>query len=148
MQISWQIKISSSTILTLEQFKKYRSRAAEVKINFRAGSTFPVPVCTIPSSMDRTSRCNKVDVVRLYDLYKLNLLLLKGRFACVVNSVYHSLIEARETRNTTVLERCLQNWLFSQNSKILFDIWQGMLLRWELCKFWDKTLFKLYISML
>ena len=44
------------------------SRAAVVHFNFRAGSTFPVPVCTVPSSMDRTSRCNKVDVVRLYAL--------------------------------------------------------------------------------
>ena len=40
-------------------------RAAVVHLNFRDGSTFPVPVCTVPSSMDRTSRCNKVDVVRL-----------------------------------------------------------------------------------
>ena len=38
----------------------YRSRAAVVHLNFRAGSTFPVPVCTVPSSMDNTSRCNKV----------------------------------------------------------------------------------------
>jgi len=41
------------------------SRAAVVHLNFRAGSTFPVPVCTVPSSMDRTSPRNKVDAVRL-----------------------------------------------------------------------------------
>ena len=39
------------------------------------GSTFPVPVCTVPSSMDKASRCNKVDAVRLYASYRLNLLL-------------------------------------------------------------------------
>ena len=43
-----------------------------VHLNFRAGSTFPFPVCTVPSSMDRTSRCNKVDAVRLYASYRLN----------------------------------------------------------------------------
>ena len=52
----------------------YITRAAVVHLNFRAGSTFPVPVCTVPSSMDRTSWCNKVDAVRLYASYRLNLL--------------------------------------------------------------------------
>ena len=51
-------------------------RAAVVHLNFRAGSTFPIPVCTVPSSMDRTSRCNKIDAVRLYASYSFNLLLL------------------------------------------------------------------------
>ena len=51
---------------------------AAVHLNFQAGSPFPVPVCTVPNSMDRTSRCNKVDAVRLYASYRLNLLLLKG----------------------------------------------------------------------
>ena len=45
--------------------------------HLRAGATFPVPVCTVPSSMDRTNRCNKVDAARLYASYRLNLLLLK-----------------------------------------------------------------------
>ena len=49
---------------------------AVVHLNFRARSTFPVPV---PSSLDRTSRCNKVDTDRLYASYRLNLLLLKGQ---------------------------------------------------------------------
>ena len=48
-------------------------------LHFRAGSTFSVPVWTVPSSLDRTSRCNKVDAVRLYASYRLNLLLLKGQ---------------------------------------------------------------------
>jgi len=53
-----------------------------VHLNFRAGSTFPVTVCTVPSSMDRTSRCNKVDAVKLYASYWLNLLFPKGQI-CV-----------------------------------------------------------------
>ena len=55
------------------------ARAAVVHLNFRAESTFPVPVCTVPSSMERTSQCNKVDVVRPYATYRLNLFLLRGR---------------------------------------------------------------------
>ena len=54
-------------------------RAAGVHLNFQAGSTFPVPVCTVPSFMDRARRCNKVDGVRLNASYWLNLLLLKVR---------------------------------------------------------------------
>ena len=57
------------------------SRAA-VHLNFRAGSTFPVPVCTVSSSMDRNTQCNKVDAFKLYALYRLNLLLPKGQI-CV-----------------------------------------------------------------
>ena len=55
------------------------SRAAEVHLNLRAGSIFPVPVSSAPSFMDWTSRCNKVDAVRLYASYRINLLLLKGQ---------------------------------------------------------------------
>ena len=58
-------------------------RATVVHLNFRAGSPFPVPVCTVPSSMDRTSRCNKVDEVRLYASYRFNLFLIKGQ-RCVL----------------------------------------------------------------
>ena len=62
------------------------SREAVVHLNFRAGSTFPVLVCTAPSSMDSTSPCNKVDAVRLYASFRLNLLLLKGQ-RCVMYSI-------------------------------------------------------------
>ena len=62
------------------------ARAAVVHLNLRARSTFPVPVCTVPSSMDRNSRCNKVDAVRLYASYRLNLLLLKGQ-RCVMGTL-------------------------------------------------------------
>ena len=48
--------------------------------------TFPFPVCTVPGSVDRTSRCNKIDTVRLYALCRLNLLLLKGQ-RCVKGGV-------------------------------------------------------------
>ena len=51
--------------------------AAVVHLNFRARSTFPVPVCTESSSMDRTSRGNKVDAVRFYASYRFNLLFLQ-----------------------------------------------------------------------
>ena len=68
------------------------SQAAIVNLNFRAGSTFPVPVCTVPSSMDRTSRCNKVDAVRLYASYRLNLLLLKGQ-RCVECPIHYGTLK-------------------------------------------------------
>jgi len=55
------------------------SQAAVVHLNFRVRLTFPVPVCTVPNSRDRTIRCNKVDRVRLYASYRLNLLLIKGQ---------------------------------------------------------------------
>ena len=48
------------------------ARAAVVHLNFRAGSTFPVPDCTISpwhriheADTQRTSRCNNVDAIRL-----------------------------------------------------------------------------------
>ena len=63
------------------------SRAAVVHLNFRAGSTFLVPVCTLPSSMERTSRCNKVDAVRLYASYRLNSLLPKGQRCVLFRSI-------------------------------------------------------------
>ena len=64
--------------IIVKRFKR-GELAAVVHLNFQVGSTFPVPVCTVPSSIDRTSRCNKVDAVRLYASYRLNLLLLKGQ---------------------------------------------------------------------
>ena len=67
------------------------SRTAVVHLNFRAGSTFPVPVCTVYCSMDRTSRCKKVDAVRLYASYRLNLLLLK--ILLKIRTVWSNLVE-------------------------------------------------------
>ena len=62
----------------------YMTLKCLVLLNFQAGSTFPVPICTVPSSMDRTSRCNKVDAVTLMQAsYRLNLLLLKEQI-CVI----------------------------------------------------------------
>ena len=37
----------------------------------------------IKQTINRTSRCNKVDVVRHYTSFRLNLLLLKGQSWCV-----------------------------------------------------------------
>ena len=62
--------------------KHLKPRAAVVHLNFQAGPNFPFPVCTVPSSMDRTIRSNKADAARLYASYRLNLLLLKGQI-CV-----------------------------------------------------------------
>ena len=52
--------------------KEQLARAAVVHLNFRAESTFPVPVCTVSTghclkkqTLNRTSRCNKVDADRL-----------------------------------------------------------------------------------
>ena len=57
--------------------------------NFRTWSTFPVQVCTVTSSMDKTNRCNKVDTVRLYPSYRLNLLLLKGQLCVAYETLSH-----------------------------------------------------------
>ena len=50
-----------------------------VHLNFRAETTFPVPVCTVPHGLwvnkadnqQLTSRFNKVDTVRLFASYSL-----------------------------------------------------------------------------
>ena len=68
------------------------SRPAVVHFNFRAGSTFPVLVCTVPhvhwvnkaDNQQDYSQCNKVDAVRLNASYRLNLLLLKGQ-RCMID---------------------------------------------------------------
>ena len=52
-------------------FVELGTRVVLAHLNFRAGSTFLVPDCTVPSYMGRTSRCNKVDVVRLNTSYRL-----------------------------------------------------------------------------
>ena len=67
----------------IHSLKYQLSLVAVVHLNFRAGSTIPIPVCTVPSSMYRTSRCIKGDAVRRCASYRLNLLLLKGQ-RCVV----------------------------------------------------------------
>ena len=80
---------NSKIVVDLIQYcKSEKPRAAVVNMKYRAGSTFPVPVCTAPNSMYRTSRCNKVDAVRLYASYRLNLLLLKGQ-RCVKHIFFY-----------------------------------------------------------
>ena len=89
-RIPMQLGLSEPGIIVLsyscskyQQFSALKKpRAAVVHLNFRAGSTLPFPVCTVPRSTVRTSWCNKVDAVRLYASYRLNLLLLK-RQRCV-----------------------------------------------------------------
>ena len=58
-----QIGIESHSLLGVST-----ARAAVVHLNFRAWSTFPVPVCTVSpghwvnkQTLIRTSRCNKAD---------------------------------------------------------------------------------------
>ena len=58
----------------------YSTRAADSTFEFPSRVNLSGP--TVPSTMNRTSRCNKVDAVRLYASYMLNLLLLKGQI-CV-----------------------------------------------------------------
>ena len=58
-----------STYFQVTLHAKTATRAAIVHLTFWAGSTFPVLVCTVPSFMVRTSRCNKVNAVRLYASY-------------------------------------------------------------------------------
>ena len=91
------------------------SRAAVVHLNIRAGSIFPVQVWTVPSSMDRTSRCNKVDTVRLY---ALNLLLLKGQ-RCVNYSIFK--LENKVKCFMSSLHQILQlNWIYKKNYFLYF----------------------------
>ena len=68
------------------------TRAAIVRFNFRAGSNFPVPVCTVLHGNWVKKADNQQDypvqqdcAVRLYASYRLNLLLLK-RQRCVCMS--------------------------------------------------------------
>ena len=43
----------------MHQTVSRRIWAAVVHLNLRAGATFQIPDCTVPSSMDRTSRCGQ-----------------------------------------------------------------------------------------
>ena len=63
----------TNTVLFMTKDGKVGRWTAVVHLNFRAGSTFPIPVCTVSprhwinkaDTQYRTSRCNKVDAVRL-----------------------------------------------------------------------------------
>ena len=46
-RIGWPIQIYAYR--AVPEHKNFESRAAVVHLNFRAGSTFPFPVCTVPS---------------------------------------------------------------------------------------------------
>ena len=104
-QICSKHKLAVQSKLGLQRLAQLVSRAAVVHLKFLAGSTIPVPVCTVPSSMDRTSRCNKVDTVRLYASYRLNLLLLKGK-RCIIyyNVHWWSMIQQEEKPKQNILK--------------------------------------------
>ena len=48
---AYKIKTREATMLLSPVCKEYEA-VASIHLNFRAGSTFPFPVCTVPSSMD------------------------------------------------------------------------------------------------
>ena len=104
----------------------FTAREAVVHLNFRAGSTFPVPVCTVPSSIDRTSRCNKVDVVRLYASYRLNLLLLKGRSAWLfIKKGLHQILFTELKKlpiHSVNIQLWFITWSFSIIQRMLFVV--------------------------
>ena len=73
-------------------FKIIWTRAAVVHLSFRTRLTFPVQVFTVLSSMDRTSRCNKVDAVRLSFAMHLFLVPSLNLFFSMAIFLYHHLI--------------------------------------------------------
>ena len=79
----WCSWCNEVTLQNLSFFKRERPRAAVVLLNFRAGSTFPVPVCTESPGhslgLAGATRLTRSD-------FRLNLLLLKGQGACDGNA--------------------------------------------------------------
>ena len=89
-------------------------------LKFRAGSTFPVPVCTISpghwvnkDTLNRTSRCNKVDAVRLkveFTFTKGSILfkrIRKWRFTLTVDNIFMTMRQGilREQENSRIGRR-------------------------------------------
>ena len=109
--------ISRDILLSTLPFKPLR--AAVVHLNFRAGSTFPVPVCTVPGSIDRTSPYNKFDAVRLYTSYRLTLLLLKGQREWFISTRLRC-----TTASFLVIEKHVQLW---GSSRIIWQYFVSVL---------------------
>ena len=94
--LGWEWDILHSLNLEVLEIK---SRTAVVHFNLRAGSTFPVPVCTVSPGLwvnkadtqYGLAGANKfdLDAVKLYASYRLNLLLPKGQ-RCVVFIIINS----------------------------------------------------------
>ena len=105
----------------------HRSPAAVVHLNFWAGSTFSVPVCTVPGSID------KVDAVRRYALNRLNLLLLKGQRSVWM---YWKLDSRRRRTSMDFTEGNEFIWLHVRNSKLFWFLKRSYYwtinLRWNL----------------
>ena len=95
------------------------ARAAVVHLNFRAGSTFPVPVC-----MDRTSRCIKVDAVRLNASYRFNLLLLKGK-RCVIG-LFSIVFSLQNWIAHFSCRKTFRNYLSLEKRQYLPHYWSGL----------------------
>ena len=62
-------------------------RAAVVHLNFRSGSTFPVPFCTVPNGHWVNNQQDQPVQQMLTRSYMLNLLLLKGQ-RCVMHVLF------------------------------------------------------------
>ena len=62
-------------------------RAAVVHLNFRSGSTFPVPFCTVPHGNWVNNQQDQPVQQMLTRSYMLNLLLLKGQ-RCVMHVLF------------------------------------------------------------
>ena len=99
----------------------YNFTGSRSTLNFGAGSTFPVPVCTLPSSMNRNSWCNKVDAVRLYASYRLNLLLLKGQ-RCLI---------CLNSRVFTKIKFMRHSWYDFVTSQLAFLIFSTSIIWWH-----------------
>ena len=60
--------MQSNLSFFLYSYKMHKNKAFDrpvklkvlVHLHFQGGSTFPITVCTVPSSVDRTSRCNRL----------------------------------------------------------------------------------------
>ena len=73
LMLKLMVRIHVTTSYPILWFPLYDpTRAVVVHLNFRAGSTFTVQVCTVSprhrvkkQTLNRTSQCNKVDAVRL-----------------------------------------------------------------------------------
>ena len=81
-----------------------------------------------------TSRCNKIDAVRLYGLYRLNLLLLKGQ-RCVytvhdiLEVLYYSLLIISYSENTIGL--VFSSFYFNDPCNLYFlDCWRILVSCW------------------
>ena len=78
-------------------FYKHLTGSRIVHLNLRAGSTFPVPVCTVSPGLWVSK------AVRLYASYRLNLLLSKGQVRDLLIKILYIYIYCISGYNPTAL---------------------------------------------